>query len=54
MAAKKKKQIIKLQCTVCKSVNYFTHKTKQTEGKLNLKKHCPVCRKHTEHKEGKK
>jgi len=54
MAQKKKKQIIKLQCSVCKEINYFTNKTKQVEGKLALKKHCKTCRKHTNHKEGKK
>jgi len=52
--AKKKKQIVKMQCKTCKQVNYFTSKTKQVEGKLGLKKHCSTCKKHTEHKEGKK
>lgn len=54
MAQKKKKPFTKMQCSVCKEINYFTRKTKQVEGKLVLKKHCPVCRKHTEHKEGRK
>jgi len=55
--AKKKKAFLKLKCSVCKEINYFTKKTKkmETEGeKLELKKHCKNCRKHTIHKEMKK
>ena len=51
----KKKPFTKLQCTVCKNVNYFTKKSKAAaEKKLELKKFCKWCRKHTLHKEGKK
>jgi len=50
-----KENIIKLQCTVCKHINYYTQKNKKTvERKLEFKKYCPWCRKHTLHKEGKK
>ncbi|PIP23715.1 MAG: 50S ribosomal protein L33 [Candidatus Nealsonbacteria bacterium CG_4_10_14_0_2_um_filter_38_17] len=50
-----KKQLIKLQCSECKRINYFTHKTKKTaEVKLELKKFCKWCRKHTVHKEAKR
>jgi len=50
-----KKPFTKLQCTVCKSINYFTRKSKAVgDKKLELKKFCKVCRKHTPHKEGKK
>ena len=53
--AKKKKPFIKLQCEVCKRTNYFTNKPKaMVEEKLNLKKFCKWCRKHTLHKEGKR
>ncbi len=53
--AKKKKPIIKLCCGVCKRVNYFTTKPKiMVEEKLELKKFCKWCKKHTPHKEGKK
>jgi len=53
--AKKKKPFIKLQCEVCKRINYFTNKPKiMVEEKLDLKKFCKWCRKHTLHKEGKK
>jgi len=51
---KKKKPFTKLQCKECKSVNYRTQKSKGLEGKLELKKFCKKCRKHTAHKEGKK
>jgi len=53
--AKKKKPIIKLQCSECKRINYHTYKSKQmVEEKLELKKFCKWCRKHVTHKEGKK
>jgi large subunit ribosomal protein L33 len=51
----KKKQFSKIQCTVCKNVNYFTKKSKKAaEEKLEMKKFCKFCRKHTAHKEGKR
>ncbi len=50
----KKKPFIKLQCEVCKRINYFTHKSKgASDKKLKLKKFCKWCRKHTVHKGGK-
>ncbi|MBI1971268.1 MAG: 50S ribosomal protein L33 [Candidatus Wildermuthbacteria bacterium] len=57
--ATKRKSYAKLQCTVCKAVNYSAHKSKMVkkkegEGKLALKKFCKRCRKHTPHKETKK
>jgi large subunit ribosomal protein L33 len=53
--ATKKKQLLKMQCKECKKINYFTHKTKaMLEEKLELKKFCKWCHKHTLHKEGKK
>jgi len=51
----KKKPFTKMQCEVCKRINYFTNKSKKaSEEKLSLKKFCRWCRKHTVHKEGKK
>ncbi|MFA5360738.1 MAG: 50S ribosomal protein L33 [Candidatus Paceibacterota bacterium] len=51
----KKEQIVKLQCQECKHINYYTRRNKKTvERKLEFKKYCPWCRKHTLHKEGKK
>jgi large subunit ribosomal protein L33 len=55
--AKKKKPFLKIQCKECKEINYFTQKPKamESEGiKLELKKFCKRCKKHTLHKEGKK
>jgi large subunit ribosomal protein L33 len=55
--AKKKKPFLKLQCKECKEINYFTKKSKKLESegeKLELKKFCRHCRKHTPHKEGRK
>jgi len=50
-----KKPFIKIQCSQCKRINYFTRKSKKTaETKLELKKFCKWCKKHTLHKEGKK
>ncbi|MFH1509661.1 MAG: 50S ribosomal protein L33 [Candidatus Nealsonbacteria bacterium] len=53
--ATKKKPFTKMQCGECKKVNYFTPKSKKMAGeKLDLKKFCKWCRKHTLHKERKK
>ncbi len=47
--------LIKLACSVCKRTTYWSHKNKKTtERKLELKKYCNWCRKHTAHKETKK
>ena len=44
-----------MQCAGCKKINFHTRRNKKTvEKKLELKKNCPWCRKHTTHKEGKK
>jgi len=48
------REIISLQCTECKRKNYTTTKNKRTmTGKLELKKFCSACSKHTLHKESK-
>ena len=45
---------IVLSCSECKSKNYHTTKNKKTlTTKLELKKFCNRCRKHTQHKESK-
>jgi large subunit ribosomal protein L33 len=44
--------LIHLRCGQCKRRNYTTQKNrKNVEKKLELKKHCKFCRKHTPHKE---
>ena len=46
--------LIKLECTNCKRVNYFSTKNKKTlKNRLELKKFCKYCRKHSVHKETK-
>ncbi|MDI1471224.1 MAG: 50S ribosomal protein L33 [Thermodesulfovibrio sp.] len=48
------RDIILLQCTDCKSKNYSTTKNKKTTpDKLQLRKYCKFCKKHTVHKETK-
>ncbi|OGZ33356.1 MAG: 50S ribosomal protein L33 [Candidatus Portnoybacteria bacterium RIFCSPLOWO2_12_FULL_39_9] len=54
--------LIKLQCGQCKRINYWSRKNRKKaqsmpagkSGKLELKKFCKWCRKHTTHKEMKK
>ncbi len=48
-------KLIKLRCSVCKHLNYYTRKNKKAvERKIEFKKFCKWCRKHTAHKETKK
>ena len=50
----KVREIITLQCPVCKNRNYSTTKNKKTTtGRLEFSKFCNTCRKHTDHKETK-
>ncbi len=46
------REIISLACGDCKRRNYSTTKNKRTmTERLQLKKYCRFCRKHTVHKE---
>jgi large subunit ribosomal protein L33 len=48
------REIVNLQCTVCKERNYSTTKNKKTTtGRLEFSKFCNRCRKHQAHKESK-
>jgi len=48
------RNIITLACTECKRRNYTTTKNKKTTPeRLELKKYCKFCRKHTPHRETK-
>ncbi|HHT55681.1 MAG TPA: 50S ribosomal protein L33 [Acholeplasma sp.] len=48
------RQKIILVCTECLSRNYNTTKNKLTNvERLEIKKFCPTCNKHTLHKESK-
>lgn len=45
--------LVRLQCTVCKSYNYHTHRNlrRQDSAKLERQKFCKQCRAHQLHKE---
>ncbi|NPV88839.1 50S ribosomal protein L33 [Coprothermobacteraceae bacterium] len=44
--------LVTLECTECGNRNYHTEKNKnKTTDRLQLKKYCPHCRRHTLHKE---
>ncbi|NPA53799.1 MAG: 50S ribosomal protein L33 [Aquificae bacterium] len=46
------REIITLACTECKRKNYTTTKNKRKhQERLELKKYCKFCRKHTLHRE---
>ena len=48
------RDIIILACTDCKRRNYNTTKNKRkTTDRLEMKKYCRWCRRHTPHKETK-
>jgi large subunit ribosomal protein L33 len=48
------REIITLECPDCKRRNYSSTKNKQnTPDRLEAKKYCRWCRKHTLHKETK-
>jgi large subunit ribosomal protein L33 len=55
MASKKDiRPVINLACTECKERNYTTEKNRRNDpGRMELKKYCPRCRKHTAHRETK-
>ncbi|MDY2913368.1 MAG: 50S ribosomal protein L33 [Candidatus Enteromonas sp.] len=42
-----------LICTECLSRNYTMMKKKDLARRLELNKYCPICKKHTLHKESK-
>jgi large subunit ribosomal protein L33 len=43
---------ITLACTECKERNYITKKNRRNDpDRLELKKYCPRCRRHTPHRE---
>jgi len=50
----KMRDLVKLVCSECKNENYYTDKNKKTTPeRMEIKKYCPFCRKHTVHKEKK-
>ncbi len=52
--AKEVRIVITLACTECKERNYTTQKNRNNDpNRLELRKYCPRCRKHTLHRETK-
>jgi large subunit ribosomal protein L33 len=46
------RELITLQCSECKRRNYTSSRNKKTQTeRLELKKYCQFCRRHTLHKE---
>ena len=49
---KKMRDLVRLICEECKEENYYTDKNKRLNPeRIEFKKYCPRCRKHTIHKE---
>ena len=45
---------ITLECTECKERNYDNYMNKKNDpDRIEMKKYCPRCKKHTTHKETK-
>lgn len=54
MAKKEVRQVIHLACTDCKERNYTSYKNRRNDpNRIELKKFCKTCRKHTLHRETK-
>ena len=54
MAKKDVRPVITLACTECKERNYTSQKNRRNDpNRIELKKYCSRCRKHTMHREAK-
>jgi large subunit ribosomal protein L33 len=54
MAKKENRIVVTMACNECKNRNYTTEKNRQNDtGRIELKKFCRHCRKHTVHREAK-
>jgi large subunit ribosomal protein L33 len=54
MAKKAIRTTITLACTECKEQNYTSEKNRRNDAsRLELRKYCPRCRRHTLHRETK-
>jgi large subunit ribosomal protein L33 len=52
--AAENRPVITLACTECKDRSYSTTKNKKNDpNRIELKKYCPRCRRHTLHREAK-
>jgi len=45
--------LIKMECTECKRIGYYSSKNKKLKTRIELSKFCRWCKKHTPHKETK-
>ncbi|MDI3298941.1 MAG: 50S ribosomal protein L33 [Bacillota bacterium] len=43
--------LVTLACEECKRRNYTTSKNRKENSRLELRKYCPSCRRHTLHRE---
>jgi large subunit ribosomal protein L33 len=54
MAKVENRPVILLSCTECKERTYTTEKNKKNDpNRIELRKYCPRCRRHTLHRETK-
>jgi large subunit ribosomal protein L33 len=54
MAKAENRPVILLACTECKERTYATEKNKKNDPqRLELRRYCPRCRRHTLHREAK-
>ena len=52
MAKRANRVLITLACPDCRERNYNSEKNRQNDpDRITLRKFCPRCRKHTEHRE---
>ncbi len=52
MARVEARPVITLACTECKERTYTTRKNKKNDpNRIELRKYCPRCRRHTPHRE---
>ncbi|MDO8574138.1 MAG: 50S ribosomal protein L33 [bacterium] len=51
---KRSERLTRIRCSNCKRAVYASKNKKKVERKLELKKYCKWCRKHTLHKESRK
>jgi large subunit ribosomal protein L33 len=54
MAKKENRVVVTMACTDCKERNYTTTKNRKNDSqRIEFKKYCRRCRKHTLHREAK-
>ena len=54
MAKVENRPVIQRACTECKERTYATEKNKKNDpNRIELRKYCPRCRRHTLHREAK-